>query len=421
MGFQSPLHEPDRHRERRALGAVGKTGHTAGLAQSHRGVEDELRGVGGTHETRAAAGHHDTRGQQPVEAALPNLFARHHEDLLHARADDLREEATRQRVDAIAPDLAHLDLLARVYDLGQRVSVVELQGLGLVERRAQADGDVAGHVIAADREHRQPARGAVVVNDDGGRAGADVDQADAEVQLLGREHALAGGQSRADDVLDVEAGAVHAFDDVLDRGLRAGDDVGLHLQPVARHAVRVTHAFLAVDRVGARDGMDDLAVGGDANGARSLDHALHVVLADLAVAARHGDDAGRILRPQVRAAQGDDDGLDPLPGHALGGDGRGLDGRDGLVEVDDHALAQAIGRALAHPDDAHGSVRLVRLGYDHCDPARAKVETDGSLPPRQCCAGTPPGTYGYNGRADGIIRASGRLRARFCGSGPRRG
>src|SRR5713226_183367 len=165
VGFQTPLHEPDRDRERRALGAIGKTRHAARLAQAHRSVEDDLGGVGGAHQSRASACDHDARGQQSVEAALADLFTRHHEDLLHARADDLREEAPRQRVDAIAADLAHLDLLAGVDHLGQRVAVVELQALVLVERRTKADGDVAGSVVAADRQYRELARGAVVVND----------------------------------------------------------------------------------------------------------------------------------------------------------------------------------------------------------------------------------------------------------------
>ena len=83
----------------------------------------------------------------------------------------------------------------------------------------------------------------------------------------------------------------------------------------------------------------------------------------------------------MAAREGDDDGFDPLARHPLGGHGRGLDGRDGFLEVDDHALAQAVGGALAHADDGHRSAGVVRLGYDHRDPARAKVETDGSLPP----------------------------------------
>src|SRR5712691_111015 len=382
--LHAPLDQPDRNRERRALRTVGQTGDAGWRAEPDRGVEDELGGVGRAHETRTAAGDDDARGQEPVEAALADLLAGHLEDLLHARADDLGEEAPREGVDAIAADLAHLDLLAVVDDLRQRVAVVELQALCLIEGRPQSDRDVARHVVAADRHHSEVSRGALVVNDDRGRTGADVDEAHAQVQLLGRQDPFAAGEPRADDIFDVEARSMHALDDVLDRGLRAGDDVGLDLEPVSGHADRVADAVLSIDRVCAGDDVDDLAVGGDADRARRFDHTLHVVLTDLAVAPGDGHDAHRVLRPQVDSTERDDNRLDSLPGHALGGHGRGLDGRDGFVEVDDDSLAQPVGWAFTHADDAHGPAGLVRLGYDNRDPARAQVKTDRSLPPRQC-------------------------------------
>src|SRR5216683_3128358 len=65
---------------------------------------------------------------------------------------------------------------------------------------------------------------------------------------------------------------------------------------------------------------------------------------------------------------------------------------------------------------AIGSADVIRLGDDHGDPARAKVETDGFLPPRQDCAAMPPGTLGLRGRVSGIIEAAGPSWTRFCGS-----
>ena len=186
-------------------------------------------------------------------------------------------------------------------------------------------------MIAAHRQHRDVARGAFVVDRDRGGAGADVDEADAQLDLLLRQHSLARGEAGAHDVFDVEASAVHALDDVLKCRLRAGHDVRLDLEALSGHAHRVAHALLPVDRVAARHDVDDLAVGGYADRARSFDDTLHIVLADLPVRARDGDDACRVLRPDVRAAQRDDDRLDALAGHALGRHGRELDGRDGLV------------------------------------------------------------------------------------------
>ena len=280
--------------------------------------------------------------------------------------------------------------------------------------------DVARYVVATDGEHRDVTRRALVVDDHVGGPGADLDQTNAELDLLLGQHALAGRETRAHDVFHVEARAVHALDHVLDGGLRAGDDVGLDLEPVTCHADRVPHAILAVHGVGPRNDVDDLAVGRDAHRSARLDHAVDVVLADLMVWVSDGDDPHRVLAPEVRAPDVDNHRLDALPGHALRGDGGGLDRSDCFFEVDDYAFAQAVGRAFAHAEDAYRSPRLVRFRDDHRDPTRAQVETDGLLPPRQNCAGTPPGTYGCIGRVAGIISAGEALRGQILWVGPGR-
>src|SRR5437763_1332386 len=102
----------------------------------------------------------------------------------------------------------------------------------------------------------------------------------------------------------------------------------------------------------------------------------------------------RALAPRVGAAERDHDRLAARPRHAFRGNRGGLDGGDGFFEVDAHAFAQAVRRAFAHAEDRHGSTRIVRLRDDDHDPGCTQVETDGFLPPRQNCAGTPPGTCG---------------------------
>ena len=74
------------------------------------------------------------------------------------------------------------------------MAVVELQAFGLVQRGAQADGDVARDVVATYGEHGQMPRRAFVVDSDRRVARPDLDEANAEVHLLGSQHAFAGGQ-----------------------------------------------------------------------------------------------------------------------------------------------------------------------------------------------------------------------------------
>ena len=57
----------------------------------------------------------------------------------------------------------------------------QLDLFGMLRRRAQRDGNVIGHLITGDRDHRGMANGAAGEHCDVGGAAADVDQADAEV------------------------------------------------------------------------------------------------------------------------------------------------------------------------------------------------------------------------------------------------
>ena len=177
------------------------------------------------------------------------------------------------------------------------MAVIELQVLSLVKRGAQSDRDVARDVVAADGQDGEVPRRAFIEDDDVGGAGPDLDQADAKLDLLGAQDSLARGQPGADDVFDVEARTVHALDHVLDRGLGAGEDVGLDLEPVTRHADRVSHPVLSVHGVSTGDDMDDLAVARHTDRPGCLDDAVNVVFADLVVGVRDGDHAGRILAP----------------------------------------------------------------------------------------------------------------------------
>ena len=95
------------------------------------------------------------------------------------------------------------------------------------------------------------------------------------------EHRVARGELLEHDVLDLEAAALHALDDVLRGAVGAGDDVHLGLEAHARHADRLADAFLAVDDEFLRQDVQDLLVGRDRHGPRRVDHALDVAGASL--------------------------------------------------------------------------------------------------------------------------------------------
>src|SRR5260370_9889889 len=81
----------------------------------------------------------------------------------------------------------------------------------------------------------------------GGRPASHIDQRDTQVQLVVVEDRLGGGQHLHDQVLDTHARLVYTLDDVLHRGQRPGDDVGLAFAPATGHAHRAYDTFLPVN------------------------------------------------------------------------------------------------------------------------------------------------------------------------------
>ena len=109
---------------------------------------------------------------------------------------------------------------------------------------------------------------------------------------------------------------------------------------------------------------------------RLVDDAVDVLLPDLLVL--HRDDAVRRERLDVAAGDAGVDGADLAARHVLGLLDRALDRGDGGVDVDDHALAQALRRVRADADDVDAVVG--HLADDGADLRRADVEADEDVP-----------------------------------------
>ena len=149
----------------------------------------------------------------------------------------------------------------------------------------------------------------------------------------------------------VDAGAVHARDDVLRRALAAGDDVDVDLEPRAGHADRRADAVLLVDDEVLRQHVQDLAAGRQRHRLGGVDRAAHVLARDLAVLAGDRDHAAAVESLDVRARQREVDRVDLDAGHQLGFLDRLLDRVDRRLEVDDDAAADAARLGDAEADD----------------------------------------------------------------------
>src|SRR5262249_31871462 len=154
----------------------------------------------------------------------------------------------------------------------------------------QADGNVVGEVIATDRDHARVPDTAAFENGDVGGAATDVDQGDAEVFLVFREHRFGGGELAERRVLHADAGAIHAGDQGLRRRGAAVDDVDVDFEARAGHPDRCADAVLLVDDEVLREHVNDLAAGRQRHRLGGIDRATHVLARDFAGLAGHSDD-----------------------------------------------------------------------------------------------------------------------------------
>ena len=104
---------------------------------------------------------------------------------------------------------------------GDGASVLELQLLGLLDGRAQPDGQIVGDRVAAEADHRGVADGAVEEDGDVGRAAADVEEQHAERLLVLVEDRLGRGQRLQDQRADDQPGPGDPAPQVAHRGASA--------------------------------------------------------------------------------------------------------------------------------------------------------------------------------------------------------
>ena len=126
--------------------------------------------------------------------------------------------------------------------------------------------------------------GAAEEHGDIGRAAADIDETGAELLFVVGKHGVARCQLLEHDVVDFEAAALHALDDVLRGALGARHHVHLRLEPHTGHADGFADAFLAIDDEFLGQDVQDLLVSRNGDGPRRVDDALDVSRAHFGVA-----------------------------------------------------------------------------------------------------------------------------------------
>jgi hypothetical protein len=92
-------------------------------------------------------------------------------------------------------------------------TVMALDAFGFRDRRAQADSEIVGEMVAADGNRSSVSNYAAAVNDKLGGAAADVEQTGAEIAFVLGEASFRGGKRLDDGVTTNSSTAVTIFGD----------------------------------------------------------------------------------------------------------------------------------------------------------------------------------------------------------------
>src|SRR5450631_1615741 len=146
---------------------------------------------------------------------VAQIFAQHFEKLACSRLEYFSHQPLRNQARSTISDRRHFDFVALWNQGDDDVPKRFLDFLGFHHWRAQAEREIAGKVIASDRQHRAVTYRAFLDYDKVGRTGADVGETDTEFTLIGTEHGIGAGKRLKNRVVDMNPGAVHSGDHVL--------------------------------------------------------------------------------------------------------------------------------------------------------------------------------------------------------------
>jgi hypothetical protein len=162
-------------------------------------------------EHRAAAGEPETRLQPVRGAGRVDLPGHVIEELGRAGFDDLRDVSARDRAGALLADGGDLDDLVRVDVQRQGRPLFHLERLGDVRGDPQHEAEIAGDAPGAHGDRRAVADRAVLEDGHVGGVAADVAERHPELTVLLRQQRLRRRERRQDELVDLDAGALHAL------------------------------------------------------------------------------------------------------------------------------------------------------------------------------------------------------------------
>ena len=145
------------------------------------------------------------------------------------------------------------------------------------QRGTQTNSNVVGEMVAADGNRAGMGHHTVRVDNQVRGARADISQANAEILFVGAKNAVRRHQRFADDVVDMQTGAIRRGHNILRCAGRRRDHMQVHFEPSRHHACGIANARLIIENELLRQKVQDFAIVRQRNRARLLDSHADVV------------------------------------------------------------------------------------------------------------------------------------------------
>src|SRR5581483_741256 len=335
----------DQSHSRRIFGLrdlFGQVREALRLGNANGQVEGLLGHFREAVQSRAAAGKNESGGNLAVQPRALQLIPDQSQKLLGARLDNLRKHA---RIDRARRPVAHAGnfkggILGK--KRGGSAAVMPLDFLRLRDGSPEADGQVVGEVIAADRHRARVAHDPSAVNDELRRSAADIQQAATQFAFVLSERGFRGSQGLENRVADQNARPVCRRDEILRRGNRRGDHVDIGFEPLPDHSDGIANAVMRVNNELVRQYVEHLAILRKRDVPRSIDCVANVLALNVARAVAERDASPAVHSPNVRSGDADQCRLDRHSANAFRLLGGAANRTDRGIQIDDEALAQPL-------------------------------------------------------------------------------
>src|SRR5580704_2587508 len=229
--------------------------------------QDGFRHVKNAGKARSPSAQHESSDAVLQNAGVAQVIAQQLEKLAGTRPKNFARHALRHHARWPVSDRRHLDFIALGNQRRHRVAKVLLKRLRIRQPRTHADREIAGKVVAADRNHGRVRDRTLLKNDQIARTSPQIDEADAQFTLVGPQHRVRASQRLKNGVVHVHARPVHRSHQVLRGARRSGHNVYPHFEARRHHARGILHPGLIVENELLWQQMQNLAIPRQRHGA----------------------------------------------------------------------------------------------------------------------------------------------------------